>query len=110
MNALLKALLKEAADLFVLGEEVLQKKSIFEIFPSLVKAGTDAALIPALLPDLQNELNALLTNPAADADLLAYANSLVTGDAKAHAIISASAKLVLDLVTDVGGLLAAFKK
>lgn len=110
MNALLKAVLKEAADLFALGEDVIQKKSMALILPSLIQAGTDAAAISGNMSDLQVELNALITNPAADADLLAYATTLVSGEsAKAQALVTAAAKLALDVTQDVTALIAAFK-
>lgn len=110
MNALLKAILKEAADLYSLGEAVLQKKGLAIILPALIQAGTDASGIASNASDLSAELNALLTNPAADADLLAYATGLVGGDnAKAQKIIAASAKLALDVAVDVNGLIQALK-
>jgi hypothetical protein len=109
MNALLKAILKEAADLFALGEAVIAKKSFAIILPTLIQAGSDASAISGNIGDLQNELKALIFNPSADADLLAYATTLIPGEsAKAQALVAAAAKLALDVATDVTNLVAAF--
>lgn len=110
MNALLKAILKEISDLFQVGQDVVAKDSFSVILPILIEAGSDAAAVVSNLSDFQNELNALLSNPAADADLLTYAQTLVAGDsAKAQKIISAAAKLAIDLTGDVSALVSAIK-
>ncbi len=110
MNALLKAILKEGADLFLLGEDVLQKKGYALILPALLQAGTDSLAIIANGGDLHAELSALISNPAADSDLLSYAAGLFGGsDDKAQKVISAAAKLALDVALDVSGLVGAIK-
>lgn len=102
--------MKEASDLFALGEDVINKQSLATILPHLIQAGTDVSGITGNISDFQAELAALLANPAADADLLAYAMTLVSGEsAKAQALIQASAKLAIDVVLDVNALVAAFK-
>ena len=110
MNVLLKAILKEVSDLVAVGVDIAGKQSLAVIFAALLQSGSDAPNIVANIGDFKAELDALLANPAADADLLAYATSLVSGDgAKAQSLISAAAKLALDLGADISALVAAFK-
>lgn len=107
MNVLLKAMLKEVLDLVVVGENAVAK-NYSGLFTALVGAGEDVPAIVANFADLKPELEALLANPAADQDLLAYVEGLV-GVGKGAGIINASAKLLLDLGGDVSALVAAIQ-
>ncbi len=110
MNVLLKAILKELSDLSALGVDIAGKQAAAVILSALLEAGKDVPGIVSNVGDFKVELDALLSNPAADADLLAYATSVVAGDSvKAMAIVSASAKLALDMASDISALVAAFK-
>lgn len=109
MNTLLKAILKELADLAIVGQDVVGKQALAVILGALLQAGTDAPNIVSNIGDFKNELAALLVNPAADADLLAYATSLVSGDSvKAQGIIAAAVKLALDVGLDLDALIKSF--
>lgn len=95
MNSLLKALLKETMDLYAAGKAAVGKQWT-GVFSALIQAGEDVPSIVANWPDLKAELEALMSNPAADSDLLAYAIGLVGGESvKAQAVIAASADLLL---------------
>lgn len=109
MNDLLKAFLKEAADIAVVGKAAAGKQWA-GLFSAVVQAGEDVPAIVNNWADLKPELEALMSNPAADADLLAYAMGLVGGEsAKAQAVISASADLLLSSVVKVNALIKAIE-
>ncbi len=97
MNTLLKALLKEVMDLVTAGKAAVGKQYA-AAFAALVTAGEDVPPIVQNWADLKPELQALLSNPASDADLLAHASSLVGGESPAvAAVVSASADFVLSV-------------
>lgn len=109
MNPLLKAFLKEAADIVAAGRAAIGS-DWSKLFGALVQAGEDVPAIISNWADLKPELEALMSNPAADADLLAYATALVTGEgAKAEALIVASADLILTGAQKVEALLKAIQ-
>jgi hypothetical protein len=109
MNVLLKAMLKELADLVAAGKDAAAK-NWGGLLGAVIGAGEDAPAIVSNWADLKPELAALLANPAADADLLAYGMSLLSGESAAvQAVIQASAKLLLDAGEDVVALVAAIK-
>lgn len=109
MNPLLKAMLKEVSDVVAIGEAAVAK-NYAAILTAVIGAGEDVPSIISNWADLKPELLALLGNPAADADLLAYAMGLVGGvDAKAKAVITASADLILMSVEKIGALIAALE-
>lgn len=95
MNQLLKAVLKEAMDLVALGKAAVAH-NWSGVFTAAIGAGTDVPPIVSAWPDLKPELQALLTNPAADADLLAYAATLVGGESpETAAVVAAAADFLL---------------
>lgn len=95
MNSLLKAMLKEAMDFVAVGKKAVAKDWA-GLFSSLIGAGSDIPPIVANWSDLHPELQALLKDPASDADLLAYAVSLLGSEsAAAQQVIVASADLIL---------------
>lgn len=113
MNALLKAVMKEAADAVKLGKDAVAK-NWGQLLVDGVGAAEDVASIVSNIGDAKAELEALTNDPAASADLLAYAQSLVSGeDAAVQKIVAASAKAVLDAaligVADVKGVIEAIK-
>jgi hypothetical protein len=110
MNQFLKAVIKEAFDAETLVVDVVQK-AWAKLLGDAVTAGTDAIALAGTVSTAQAELQALISNPAADADLLAYVASLGAGlsDQKAQAIISSLATLVLHVVTDSAAFVAAIK-
>lgn len=109
MNPLLKAFLKEAIDLVAAGKAAVGKQW-GALFAALVQAGEDVPPIVANWADLKPELEKLLADPAADADLLAYAVSLVGGESdKAKAVIVASAELVIVGAQKVAALISAIE-
>lgn len=109
MNTLLKAALKELMDLVTVGKTAAAK-NYTGLFTALLGAGEDVPAIVSNWGDLKPELQALVTNPASDADLLVYAAGLVGGEsAKAQAVISASATLLLNGARDIEALVAALK-
>jgi len=109
MNILLKAMLKEAMDLVATGEAAV-KKNWAGLFACLVQDGADAPALITNWADLKPEVEKLLVDPSADADLLAYAASLVGGEsASAAAVISASADLILTAAIKVEALVVAIK-
>lgn len=110
MNSLFKAVLKEAADLVATGEAVAKKSGFVTLLPLLIGDAQDAPAIVSNWSDLATEATALIANPAADADLLAYATTLMGGSGtKATQIITAAATLVLSTVTNVTALVTAIK-
>lgn len=110
MNTLLKACLKEVCDLVATGRAIASKAGIATLLPLMVQDGEDVPLIIANWSDLKPELEALLANPASDADLLAYVSTLVAGQGgKAEAIVAASCKLLLDFATVIGPDIAALE-
>lgn len=110
MNTLLKAVMKEIADLVKVGKDVAAKCGLTVIMGDLFTAGTDVPSIIANIEDFKPELEALISNPSADADLLAYASGLVGGEtAKAQAVVGASAKLLLNLGLDIKALVDAIE-
>jgi hypothetical protein len=109
MNSLLKGFIKEAFDLVAVGKDIAGKQWA-SLFGALVQSGEDVPAIVSSWADLKPELEALLANPAADSDLLSYVLGLVSGDsAKAQAVISASANLVLNVAINGDALLKAFQ-
>lgn len=109
MNVLLKAMLKEVCDLVAVGKAA-SGKQWGQVFGTLIAAGEDVPAIVANWVDLKPELEALLVNPAADADLLAYAAGLVAGEEeKAKKVIVASVDLILTGSQKVGALLSALQ-
>ncbi len=110
MNSFLKAVIKEAFDAEALVADVVAK-AWSKIVSDAISAGSDAAAIAANLSSAKSDLQALISNPAADADLVAYVVSLSAGigSAKAQAVIAASAKLVLDVIVDGEALVVAIK-
>lgn len=109
LNPLLKAFLKEAIDVIAVGKAAAGKQWA-ALFSAVVQAGEDVPPIVANWADLKPELEKLLADPAADADLLAYAVGLVGGeDAKAQAIIVAAADLVLSGASKVSALIKAIE-
>lgn len=106
MNQLLKAFLKEAADLVQVGKAATSKQYSL-LFSALFQAGEDIPAIVSGFADLKPEIEKLLSDPAADADLLAYAAGLLGDDAKGKAIIMASADLILTSALKVEALLKA---
>lgn len=110
MNPLFKAILKEVSDLVSSGEAIVAKSPFATLLPLLLQAGEDAPAIVSNWSDLKAEALALISNPAADADLLSYATSLVGGaGTKATQIITATATLVLSNITNVSALVTAIK-
>lgn len=111
MNTLLKAILKEIDDLVQVGQAAVAK-NYTSVLTALIGAGEDVPAIVTNWADMSVELAALAANPAADADLLAYALTLksVAGlDAKAQAMIKDSASLLINLGTGVKQLVADLK-
>lgn len=110
MNALMKALLKEAFDLEQTGAKALSKASLAVLLPLLIQDGEDVPAIIANWSDAKAELSALVSNPAADSDLVAYGISLGwSGDAKVQAVISACAQGALAVAQAVATIIAATK-
>ena len=109
MNAELKAMLKEVIDLVATGKALIAK-DWGKVFACLVSDGQDVPAIVTNWADIKPELEKLLADPSCDADLLAYVVGLIGGaDAKAKAIISSSADLVLTAVPKVVTLVKAIE-
>lgn len=109
MNTFLKAVIKEAFDAEAIVADVVAK-AWSKLVGDAIAAGTDASAIVASIGSAKTELEALLTNPAADADLLAYVTTLAGGvNEKAQKIIAAASKLTLDNITGIEALVAAIK-
>lgn len=110
MNPLFKAVMQEGYDLFQTGEAIAGKQSFVSLLPLLIKDATDAPAVATNWSDLKTEAQALITNPAADEDLLAFATTLAGGSgSKPAAIVTASATLILSTITNVEALVAAIK-
>jgi DNA uptake protein ComE-like DNA-binding protein len=111
MNQFLKAVIKEAFDAEALVVDVVAK-AWTKLLQDAVTSGMDAVSLAGTVSSAKAELEALLADPSADADLLAYVVGLSAGlgDAKAQAIVAASAKLALDVVVDCEALVAAVKQ
>ena len=101
MNEALKSAIDEAFDIEALVKDAVAKNWTGTL-GDLIKGGTDLPVLigkaSALLPDLQ----ALMANPAADADLLAYVQGKVGGE-------SAAAQKVLVSAVDLLITLAALE-
>lgn len=109
MNECIKAIVDEAVDVEATVVSVM-KKDFISLLPEVVKDATDGAAIASHLSTLKAEASALISDPAADADLLAYVSAKFAGDSsKAAKIIPAAAKLALDVVADAEALIAAVK-
>lgn len=107
MNTLLKSVLKEVIDIVAAGKAIAMKDWA-KLLSALIQGVADGPAIIAAWPSWKSELEALLHDPAADADLLAAVMAQIGGeDAKAKAIIQASVKLVLDMGLDIRALVDA---
>lgn len=110
MNAFLKAALKEAYDLEQIGVSAFTKRELAALVPLLIQVGQD---IPALItnwPTAEAELVALVSNPAADADLVAYGIALGwTTDVKVQAVIGDVAGMLLAIAQGVAKLASDLK-
>jgi hypothetical protein len=78
MNSLFKALLKEISDCVKTGEDLFAK-NWSAVIADIVIAGEDVPAIINNWSDIENEAKMLIDNPAADADLVAYAVGLCAG-------------------------------
>lgn len=98
MNSFLKALVQELYDVVQAGGDLVSKQ-----YSALVSAGVKCGMdLPALVSSVgsaQGDLQALLSNPAADADLLAFVVGLVGNASQAAAVVSASADLALSALS-----------
>jgi hypothetical protein len=94
-NVFFKAVLKSVMDLYAV-EQAAVAKNLNALFTALVPVGMDIPTLVSNYTDAKPELQALLADPTADADLLAYAASLVGGQSpQVVAIISTSVDFVL---------------
>lgn len=110
MNSFLKAVLKEVYDLEQTGAAALSKSSLAGLLPLLIQDGEDLPAVIANWADAKVEFAALIANPAADADLIAYGLSLGwTSDKKVQAVVAACAQAVLHVAEDIAAILAATK-
>lgn len=110
MNECLKSLVDAGFDAEASVKDVIAKN-----YPALVgdvvKDATDVGSVESHLATLKTEAQQLVTNPSADADLLAYVTQKCAGDAsKAAKIIPVAAKLALDVVGDAEALIKAIKE
>lgn len=94
MNVLLKAVIVELMDLVQAGEDVAGKQWS-ALISAVLKAGMDLPAVISNIGDAMPELQALLKDPAADADLSAFVVAQVGGQTKAAAIISAAADVLI---------------
>lgn len=109
MNVFLKSALKAAMDAAVAGKDAISK-NWSKFFMDLVALGEDVPTVISNLSTAKPELEALLANPSADADLLAYGASLVGGESPAvAAVVSASADLLLTVGQKSFALYAAIE-
>ena len=109
MNECIKAIVDEAFDVEASVKDLLAK-NYAGLVADVVKDAEDGSAIASKLSDLKAEAQSLVSDPAADADLLAYVSAKVAGDSsKAAKIIPAAAKLALDVVADAEALIAAVK-
>jgi DNA-binding NarL/FixJ family response regulator len=109
LNAMLKPIVKALVD----GEKAVAA-GIAKDWSALGQAGVAVLMdIPALIagaPQFEADLQALLVDPAADADLLAYVVLSLEGqDEKAKKIIAAAADLLLSTVVKTKVLVEAVK-
>lgn len=96
-------------DLVAVGRAAVAK-NWSGLFSALVGAGEDTPPIISNWSDLKPELEALLANPEADADLVAYAASLFsTESASAQEIIKASVDLLLTIASKTATLVKAIE-
>lgn len=110
MNTFLKACLKEAYDLEQTGAAALSKTAFAGLLPLLIQDGEDLPALIANWADAKVELGALVANPAADADLVAYGLSLGwSSDKKVQAVIADVAALVLSAAEGIAKLVADLK-
>lgn len=110
MNVFLKACLKEVFDLEQAGAAALSKTAFAGILPLLIQTGEDIPSVIANWATAKAELEALLKDPSADADLIAYGISLGwTSDKKVQLIIGDVAALVLSNAQGIAKLLADLK-
>lgn len=110
MNPFLKAVIDEAIDIEVTGQAAVAK-SWTGVLNGLLKVGTDA---PALLSNMSGakaELEALLSSPESDADLLAYLAQKLGSQVSPQvvAVIVISAELLLNLGMKSVALMEAIK-
>lgn len=100
MNESLKAVLDEAFDL-----EVLVKHAVAQdwsaSFSDLVKAGTDLPALISKVSGVLPELQALLVDPMADSDFVAYVTGKLAGETTK---VQAVATAVLDLLVTLAQL------
>lgn len=109
MNECIKSIVDEAFDVKATVQSVLAKDYV-SLLPELVKDAEDGSAVASNISDLKAEAQALVSNPAADADLLAYVTAKCAGDSsKAAKVIPAAAKLAIDMVTDAEAVIAAVK-
>lgn len=98
MNAFLKACLDEAFDLVNVAQELIEKQWSTAI-SNVIKGVSDAGPIAANVGDAKPELQALLTDPAADADVLAYVATKAAASVESPqvaAIVKTAADLALN--------------
>lgn len=94
MNSFLKALIQEIYDLEQ-GVEAAVGKQWALVVQAAIKCGMD---LPALIQNVSSakpDLEALMSNPVADADLLAFAGGLLKDQTKAEKAIVLAADLAL---------------
>ena len=114
MNALLKIVVDEAFDVVTATEDAV-KKDWTGAAANVLAAIEEAPSLVSNLPDAKAELQALLADPSADADLVTYVEGKLSTAglaAKPLAIVSASADLgvyALGAQPKVAALIAAFK-
>lgn len=111
MNQFLKALIQELYDLEQAGE-LAAAKSWAALVNAGIKAGMDLPALVNSVGQAQSDLQQLVTNPAADQDLLAFTLALVGNQGKAANIVAKSADLALSalqLEPKVEALVAAIK-
>ena len=112
MNVELKAILTILFAFGKLAKDVVEKAGITQNIADLevIAVGIPAAV--SNFSDLQAEISALESNPAAMTDILAFIGSQFTGisgDAHAQAILSAACKLIADIGVDGTELVKAIK-
>lgn len=98
MNAFLKACIDEAFDLVNVAQELIEKQWSTAI-GNVVKAVSDAGPIAANVADAKPELEALISDPASDADVLAYVATKAAASVESPqvaAVVKAAADLGLN--------------
>lgn len=109
MNECIKAIIDEAADVEATVVSVM-KKDYTALIPELVKDAMDGKSVVDHLSSLKAEAQALVSDPAADADLLAYVAAKFAGDSsKAAKVIPAAADFMIAMVSKGEALLVAIK-